>query len=105
MGFKLWLKLVPVFSLSKQQPMEPGVKSLHPTSPSHEQKGEEGWGRLWEPRRAASHPTVILTKLDWVFWVEPMACSTSKVRGKGLEPGVTSIEWIHACNDDETWWA
>ena len=60
-----------------------------PTSPSHEQEVEEGWGRLWELRRVASHPMVILMKLEEVFWVEPTMCSTSKVRERGLEPGVT----------------
>ena len=47
MGLKNWLKLVPVFTISEQQPSEPRVKSMCPTSPSHEQKVEEGWGRLW----------------------------------------------------------
>ena len=56
MGLKIWLKLVPVFSLLKQQPSEPGVKGMCPTGPSHEQKVEEGWGRLPEPQRVASHP-------------------------------------------------
>ena len=84
MGLKIWLTWVPVFSLSKEQPSEPRVKSVHPTSPSHEQKGEEGWGRLWELRRAAGHPMVMLTKLEVVFWVEPMTCSASKARGKGV---------------------
>ena len=97
MGPKIWLKWVPVFSLSKQQPSEPRVKRCHPTSPSHEQKVEKGWGRLWEPRRMASHPTVILTKLEWVFWVETIMCSTSKVKGEGSGTWVTSIEWIQAC--------
>ena len=43
MGLKLWLKLVPVFSLSKQQTSEPGVKSVCPTGQRYEQKAEEGW--------------------------------------------------------------
>ena len=89
MGLKIWLKWVPVFSLSKQHPSEPRVKRLCPTSPSHEQKGEKGWGRLGDPSRAASHPMVILTKLEWAFWVETMMCSTSKVKWEGLEPGMT----------------
>ena len=72
MGLKIWLKRVPIFSLSKQQPGEPRVKRVRPTSPSHEQKVEKGWGRLWEPRRVASHPTKILMKLEWVFWVKTM---------------------------------
>ena len=38
MGLKISLKLVPVFSLLKQQPSEPRVKSACPTGPSHEQK-------------------------------------------------------------------
>ena len=71
---------------------------MHPTSPSHEPKGEEGWQRVLEPRRVTGHPTVILTKLEGVFWVEPTMCSTSKARGKGVwNLGVTSIEWIHTC--------
>ena len=89
MGLKIWLELVPVFSLSRQQPSEPGVKIMCPTDPSHEQKGEEGWGRLWEPWRAASHPMFILTKLEGVFWVEHVAPPKSGERG--LEPGVTSV--------------
>ena len=97
MGFKIWLKWVPVFSLSKQQPCEPRVKRVCPTSPCHEEKAEKGWGRLWEPRRVASHPMVILTKLEGVFWVETMMNSASKVRGRGLEPGVTGIDLIYAC--------
>ena len=54
---------------------------MHPTSPTHEQKGEEGWGRLWEPRRVTSHAMVILMKLEGGFWVGPMMCSASKAMG------------------------
>ena len=67
MGLKIWLKLVPVFSILKQQPSKSGVKSMCPTGPSHEQDGEEGWGRLCEPWRVASHPMFILMKLEGVF--------------------------------------
>ena len=100
MGLKSWLKWVPVFSLSKQQPSEPRVKRVHPTSPSHEQKVEkdgEGWGRLWELRRAASHPMVILMKLEGYFGWKPQCVAPPKYRERGLEPGVTGVEWIHAC--------
>ena len=83
MGLKLWLKWMPVYSLLKQQPSEPRVKRLSPTSPGHEQKVEKGWGRVWDPRRAATHPMVILMKLERVFWVETMMHSTSKDKGEG----------------------
>ena len=59
MGLKIWLELVPVFSLLKQQSSEPGMKSMCPTGPSHEQKVEEGWERLWELQRVARHPMFI----------------------------------------------
>ena len=94
MRLKIWLKLLPVFSLSKLQPSEPGEKSMYPTSPSHEQKGEEGWGRLWELRRVTGHSMGILTKHEGVFWVEPMTHSASKVRGKG------SGTWGDQCRMD-----
>ena len=83
------MKWVPVFSLLKQQPSEPRMKRLHPTSPSHdEQKVEEGWGRLWELSRVESHPMMILMKLEWVYGVENMMCSASKAMGRGLEHGM-----------------
>ena len=90
MGLNIWLKWVPVFSLSKQQPSEPRVKRVHPTSRSHEKKAENGWGSLWEPKRVASHPMVILMKLEGVFWVETTMCSASKARGKGSG---TLVDW------------
>ena len=40
---------------------------------------------------------VILGKLEGVFLVESMTCSASKLRGRGLEPWVTGVEWIQAC--------
>ena len=67
----------------KQQPSQPRVKTICPTSPSDEQKGEKGWGRLWELRRVTGHPMVMLMKLVSVFWVETMMHSASKVQGKG----------------------
>ena len=90
MGLKIWLELVPVFSLLKQQPCEPGVKRMCPKGPSHEKKVEEGWRILWEPQRVASHPTFILVKLEGVFWVESTMCS------EGLGTGVINVKWIQA---------
>ena len=61
----------PCFLPLKQQPSKPRVKSVHPTSPIHEQKGEEGLGRLWKTRRVASHPMVMLMRLEGYFGRNP----------------------------------
>ena len=58
--------------------------------------GEEGWCRLWELRGAATHPTVMLTRLKGVVSVEPMMCSASNAREKWSETWGTSAEWINA---------
>ena len=70
-----------------------------------DKKGEEGWGRLCEPRRAASHPMVLLMKFEGVSWVDPMMCSAFNAEARGQEPGVTSMDGSMLVKDDETWWA
>ena len=48
-------------------------------------------------KEGGNHPTMILMKLDRVFWVETTMHSTSKMKRRGLEPGMASVEWIQAC--------
>ena len=57
---------------------------MYPRGQSHDWKNEEGWGRLWEPWRVASHPMLIIAKLEGYFGWNLQCLAPPKQGERGL---------------------